>query len=150
MPSNIVCQKMLLTFMLFLVIIWTLFVISQNSSKVGTHFLTLTGNWYLCRLYPQSPLLNLPSQLDFFLPYLPMVGAERRRTDTDCLYFFNSPSCSGPYNQPSTSHRHTKWPLLRPPTAISLSEYLSLNLGVYILGYLKSGLLLSFSWNCSF
>ncbi|XP_028639487.1 NXPE family member 4-like isoform X3 [Grammomys surdaster] len=36
MFSNIVCQKMLLTFLLFLVIAWIIFAISQNSAKLWT------------------------------------------------------------------------------------------------------------------
>lgn len=119
MFSNIMCQKMLLAFTSFLVITWMIFVISQNSAKVGTRFPTLTRRSWTCvscLLRAQSPnLTSFPSPLS-------TSGGGR----APCLYFPASHSSSGPCSQTSTSHRHPKCPLLRPPTAMSLNKHLSL------------------------
>lgn len=142
MFSNILYKKMLLMFMSVLVITWIIHEISHNPTKVGTQSPTLTRSCYLCELSPQILSPSLPFPLSSLL--LSSIYGVSEGDDTDCHYFFIFPSSLGLFNLSCPSLGHPKWLLERPPTAISLNNDLSLNLGVYA-WFSKPSLLLPLS-----
>lgn len=124
MFSTIMRQKRLLIFTSFLVVIWVIFVISQNSAKVGTCSPTLTRSCTLRILHPISHSNSVSFSLIDLWWGRGIVSTSSLPVHPQSLIIKLLPLTGTPNA------------LLRPPTAISLNKCLSLSLDAYLLDYL--------------